>query len=91
MTTTIAAENRDGTDGAAAGGKPGRGTPRGSWVSRLGFNRFSGLYLLGVFFFFFSLTASNFLLWNGSIEFVLTDSAHRVQARHATSFIAPKH
>ncbi len=87
MTTTIAAGNRDGADDAAAGEVPRGGTPRGSWVSRLGFNRFSGLYLLGVFFFFFSLTESNFLLWNGSIEFVLTEKV--IVCMLALAFLIP--
>ena len=87
MTTTIAAGSRDGADDAAAGEEPRGGTPRGSWVSRLGFNRFSGLYLLGVFFFFFSLTESNFLLWNGSIEFVLTEKV--IVCMLALAFLIP--
>ncbi len=87
MTTTIAAGNRDGADDAAAGEVPRGGAPRGSWVSRLGFNRFSGLYLLGVFFFFFSLTESNFLLWNGSIEFVLTEKV--IVCMLALAFLIP--
>jgi ribose transport system permease protein len=64
-------------------GRPGAG----SWVSRLGLNRFSGLYLLAAFFIFFSLTESNFLVWNGSIEFVLTEKV--IVCLLALAFLVP--
>jgi len=87
MTTTIAAGNRDGADDMP----PAEGTRRHvaapSWVARLGFNRFSGLYLLGAFFIFFGLTESNFLLWNGSIEFVLTEKV--IVCMLALAFLIP--
>jgi ribose transport system permease protein len=58
-----------------------------SWVSRLGLNKFSGLYMLGAFFIFYGLTESNFLLWNGSIEFVLTEKV--VVCMLAMAFLIP--
>lgn len=61
--------------------------PPRSWVSRLGLNRFSGLYLLGAFFIFFGLTESNFLLWNGSVEFVLTEKV--IVCMLALAFLVP--
>jgi ribose transport system permease protein len=62
-------------------------TPSRSWVSRLGLNRFSGLYLLGGFFIFFGLTESSFLTWNGSIEFVLTEKV--IVCMLALAFLVP--
>lgn len=59
----------------------------GSLVNRLGLNRFSGLYLLGGFFIFFGLTESNFLQWNGSIEFVLTEKV--IVCMLALAFLVP--
>ena len=59
----------------------------GSLVNRLGLNRFSGLYLLGAFFIFFGLTESNFLQWNGSIEFVLTEKV--IVCMLALAFLVP--
>ncbi len=61
--------------------------PAPSWVSRLGLNRFSGLYLLAAFFIFFGLTESNFLIWNGSIEFVLTEKV--IVCMLALAFLVP--
>jgi ribose transport system permease protein len=58
-----------------------------SWVHRIGLDRFSGLYLLGIFFIFFGLTESNFLIWNGSIEFVLTEKVIVVML--ALAFLVP--
>ncbi len=58
-----------------------------SLVAKLGLNRFSGLYLLAAFFIFFGLTESNFLQWNGSIEFVLTDKV--IVSMLALAFLVP--
>lgn len=58
-----------------------------SWVNRLGLNRFSGLYLLAAFFIFFGLTESNYLTWNGSIEFVLTEKV--IVCMLALAFLVP--
>ena len=57
------------------------------WVHRLGFDRFSGLYLLAAFFIFFGLTEENFLIWNGSIEFVLTEKV--IVCMLALAFLVP--
>ena len=62
-------------------------TPTTSWVKRLGFDRFSGLYLIAVFFIFFGLTESNYLSWNGSIEFVLTEKV--IVCMLALAFLVP--
>lgn len=58
-----------------------------SLVSRLRFDRFSGLYLIGIFFVFFGLTEENFLIWNGSIEFVLTEKV--IVVLLALAFLVP--
>ncbi|MFN3217855.1 MAG: ABC transporter permease [Acidimicrobiales bacterium] len=58
-----------------------------SWVNRLGFDRFSALYLLGAFFIFFGLTEDQFLVWNGSFEFVLTEEVIVVML--ALAFLVP--
>jgi ribose transport system permease protein len=55
--------------------------------SVLGLDRFSGLYLLLIFFVFFGLTETNFLQWNGSIEFVLTDKV--IICMLALAFLVP--
>ena len=57
------------------------------WATRLGFDRFSGLYLLAAFFVFFGLTEDNFLQWNGSIEFVLTEKV--IVCMLALAFLVP--
>lgn len=79
------------TDTAAAPvGDPPRADearPTTSWVTRMGLDRFSGLYLLGAFFLFFGLTESNFLIWNGSIEFVLTEKV--IVCMLALAFLVP--
>jgi hypothetical protein len=49
------------------------GNSTGSFWARLGFDRFSALYVLVAFFIFFGFTEESFLMWNGSLEFVLTD------------------
>ena len=67
------------TDSERAGGL--------SFFSRLGMDRFSGLYLLAAFFIFFGLTETNFLQWNGSIEFVLTDKV--IVCMLALAFLVP--
>jgi ribose transport system permease protein len=58
-----------------------------SWIQRLKFDRFSALYLLGAFFVFFSITESNFLQWNGSVEFVLTEKV--IICMLALAFLIP--
>jgi len=78
--TTPAAIAVDDTDGAAP-------PPPRSLMARLGFDRFSGLYLLGAFFIFFGLTEKNFLIWNGSIEFVLTEKV--IVVLLALAFLVP--
>ena len=55
--------------------------------ARLGLDRFSALYLLGAFFLLFGLTEDNFLQWNGSIEFVLTDKV--IVSMLALAFLVP--
>lgn len=62
-------------------------TPTTSWVRRLGFDRFSGLYLIAAFFIFFGLTESNYLTWNGSVEFVLTEKV--IVCMLALAFLVP--
>ncbi len=59
---------------------------RSIW-SRLGFDRFSALYLLAAFFLFFGITEDNFLQWNGSIEFVLTEKV--IVCLLALAFLVP--
>lgn len=61
--------------------------PARSWSHRLGLDRFSGLYLLALFFLFFGLTEDNFLQWNGSIEFVLTQKV--IVCMLALAFLVP--
>ena len=61
--------------------------PRRSWPSRLGFDRFSGLYLIAAFFIYFGMTESNYLTWNGSIEFVLTEKV--IVCVLALAFLVP--
>lgn len=69
--TTASGDDRQPLATPPASGPPTT-PPRSIWAS-LGFDRFSGLYLLAAFFVFFGLTEDNFLQWNGSIEFVLTE------------------
>ena len=71
-------------DGAATSNDS---TPTTTWVRKLGFDRFSGLYLIAVFFIFFGLTESNYLTWNGSIEFVLTEKV--IVSMLALAFLVP--
>jgi ribose transport system permease protein len=87
MTTTIAAGSPDAADDKPTPSEMPAGAPSMSWVSKLGFNRFSGLYLLAAFFIFFGITESNFLLWNGSIEFVLTEKV--IVCMLALAFLVP--
>ncbi|MFT6290333.1 MAG: ribose transport system permease protein [Ilumatobacter sp.] len=88
MTSTISDTNLDGTgDNPDPSGPQKQRNSLGSLVSKLGLNRFSGLYLLGAFFIFFGLTESNFLQWNGSIEFVLTDKV--IVSMLALAFLVP--
>jgi ribose transport system permease protein len=60
---------------------------RRGWLHRLHFDKFSGLYLIGVFFIFFGITESNFLTWNGSLEFVLTEKV--IVSMLALAFLVP--
>lgn len=62
-------------------------TPAQSWAHRLGLDRYSALYLLGVFFVFFGITEDSFLQWNGSIEFVLTEEVIVIML--ALAFLVP--
>lgn len=57
------------------------------WTQRIGLDRFSALYLLAAFFIFFGITEDNFLIWKGSIEFVLTDKV--VVSMLALAFLVP--
>ena len=66
---------------------PEASTPTTALVHRLGFDRFSALYLLGAFFVFFGLTEPNFLQWNGSIELVLTGEV--IVCMLALAFLIP--
>ena len=63
------------------------GAPRRSWVAKMGFDKYSGLYLIAIFFIFFGLTESNYLSWNGSIEFVLTEKV--IVCMLALAFLVP--
>jgi ribose transport system permease protein len=90
--TTVAGDPTGGTtDGAGPNSgdpNPGHGdAPPRSWVDRLRLNKYSGLYLLGAFFIFFGLTEENFLIWNGSIEFVLTEKV--IVCMLALAFLVP--
>ncbi len=60
---------------------------KSSWFARIGFDKYSGLYLIAVFFIFFGLTENNFLTWNGSIEFVLTEKV--IVSMLALAFLVP--
>ena len=62
-------------------------SPDRSIWSRLGFDRFSALYVLVLFFFFFGITEDSFLMWNGSLEFVLTDKV--IVLMLALAFLVP--
>lgn len=73
--------------GGAADDPTDAGPPPTSLVDRLKLNKYSGLYLLGVFFFFFGITEDNFLIWNGSIEFVLTEKV--IVCMLALAFLVP--
>ena len=75
--TTVTEDKR--TDDVAA--------PAPSWTHRLGFDRFSALYLLAAFFIFFGITEDSFLQWNGSIEFVLTEEVIVIML--ALAFLLP--
>ena len=71
-------------DGGVA---PDDNSPTVPWTRKLGFDRFSGLYLIAGFFIFFGLTESNYLTWNGSIEFVLTEKV--IVCMLALAFLVP--
>jgi ribose transport system permease protein len=61
--------------------------PKPGVFTRLGFDRYSGLYLIGFFFIFFGITEDNYLSWNGSIEFVLTEEV--IVCMLALAFLVP--
>ena len=84
MTDTTRVRRRDGGPGRHGDEEVSATT---SWVHRIGLDKFSGLYLLGAFFIFFGLTESNFLIWNGSIEFVLTQEV--IVVLLALAFLVP--
>lgn len=75
MTTT-------GTDETETGSNPLSGL-----LQRIRLDKYSGLYLLAAFFVFFGLTESNYLQWNGSIEFVLTEEV--IVGMLALAFLVP--
>ncbi len=83
MTDTATAAPTESPDAPDDGGN---GTST-SWVHRFGVDRFSALYVLAAFFIFFGLTEDNFLVWNGSIEFVLTDKV--IVCMLALAFLVP--
>lgn len=57
-----------------------------SWTHRIGLDRYSALYLLGIFMIFFSLTQDQFLTWT-SIQLVLSEKA--VVGILALAFLIP--
>jgi ribose transport system permease protein len=63
------------------------GPPKPGLFTRIGFDRFSGLYLIAFFFVFFGITENNYLSWNGSIEFVLTEEV--IVCMLALAFLVP--
>ncbi len=75
------------TSAAVDGDVASNNATRRSWPNRLGFDRFSGLYLIALFFIVFGLTESNYLTWNGSIEFVLTEKV--IVCMLALAFLVP--
>lgn len=79
------------SESTASGGAVNEATdeapPAPSLVERLKLNKYSGLYLLGAFFIFFGITEQNFLIWNGSIEFVLTEEV--IVLMLALAFLIP--
>ena len=85
MTMTDTPASDDAAAGTDQGSEEASATT--SWVHRIGLDKYSGLYLLGAFFIFFGLTEDNFLIWNGSIEFVLTQEVIVVML--ALSFLVP--
>ena len=60
---------------------------RGPWTSKLRLDKYSGLYLIAIFFIFFGLTENNYLTWNGSVEFVLTEKV--IVSMLALAFLVP--
>ena len=88
--TTTEATVRAATSGGAAIApiSSAAAPPRPSWIHRLGFDRFSALYLWAAFMIFFGITqTSTFLDWNGSIKLVLTEKA--VVGILAIAFLIP--
>jgi ribose transport system permease protein len=84
MTMTDSTESENAATGETEGEEV---TATSSWVHRIGLDKYSGLYLLAAFFIFFGLTETNFLIWNGSIEFVLTEKVIVVML--ALAFLVP--
>lgn len=90
MTTpTVDQPDIPGSDPQSSDPQPaGGGGPVGSsWVHKSGVDRYSGLYVLAGFFIFFGLTESNFLVWQGSIWFVLTEKV--IVVLLAFAFLVP--
>ncbi|WP_040493394.1 ABC transporter permease [Ilumatobacter nonamiensis] len=87
MTTTINAEPNEDVPEESPDEIERHSAPSASWVHRIGLDRFSGLYLLAAFFIFFGITENNFLVWNGSIEFVLTEKV--IVVLLALAFLVP--
>jgi ribose transport system permease protein len=90
--TTIDAEPADALPNAADNGaaSPSRrltATPSTGWITRLGLDRFSALYLWAAFMIFFGLSRDQFLT-RTSIELVLTDRA-LIVAILALAFLVP--
>lgn len=94
MTTTDARTTSDTSTSTGAGATPPAGgadavarRPHVSWTSKLGFDRFSALYLWAGFMIFFGLSREQFLKWT-SIELVLTDRT-LIVAILALAFLVP--
>ncbi len=84
--TDVAGTTRPSSDDSSAGSLSLQ-RPARSLISKLKLDKLSGLYLLGAFFVFYGLTESNFLVWNGSIEFVLTEKV--IVCMLALAFLVP--
>ncbi|MGI9609780.1 MAG: ABC transporter permease [Acidimicrobiia bacterium] len=82
----MTAQDTSSADAGEHSSAPQEQPEQSMWV-RLGFDRFSALYLLAAFFVFFGLTEDSFLQWNGSIEFVLTEEVIVIML--ALAFLIP--
>ena len=87
MTSAVADGGVAPIESGSSNGGQNDSTPTTPWTRKLGFDRFSGLYLIAAFFIFFGLTESNYLSWNGSIEFVLTEKV--IVCMLALAFLVP--